>query len=251
MIKRHLKLKDTIRDFRFFLTSKIVRFLPTFNTRGKTVLIIAPHPDDEVLGCGGLINRLCENGNPPYIAILTHGEASHAGCCLIDSTELGIKRIELARNADSILGVPLDNIKILNYKDGAVPQHDEGGALCQYIKLIKPEIVLIPHWGEGWLDHVNVASLISDYIDNNMEVYEYCVWSWYYVMWAGNFGLAKLSWDKANVIKLNKEERTIKESALKEYLTPIADCGKPYSGVLPSQLIKSGNSDIELYFKRH
>ena len=38
------------------------------------VLVIAPHPDDEVLGCGGLMARLADIGRPADVAIVTEGK---------------------------------------------------------------------------------------------------------------------------------------------------------------------------------
>ena len=45
---------------------------------GRT-LILAPHPDDECLGCGGLIATLCAMGRPPRVVVLTDGTGSHPG----------------------------------------------------------------------------------------------------------------------------------------------------------------------------
>jgi LmbE family N-acetylglucosaminyl deacetylase len=44
---------------------------------GRTV-ILAPHPDDESLGCGGLIATLCRLGRPPLVIVVTDGTGSHA-----------------------------------------------------------------------------------------------------------------------------------------------------------------------------
>jgi LmbE family N-acetylglucosaminyl deacetylase len=44
---------------------------------GGRALILAPHPDDESLGCGGLIAAACEAGQPPIVVILTDGAGSH------------------------------------------------------------------------------------------------------------------------------------------------------------------------------
>ena len=43
---------------------------------GRTV-ILAPHPDDESLGCGGMIAELCRIGRPPLVMVVTDGTGSH------------------------------------------------------------------------------------------------------------------------------------------------------------------------------
>ena len=37
----------------------------------KKILVIAPHPDDEVLGCGGIIKKYSQNGDEVFLAVLT------------------------------------------------------------------------------------------------------------------------------------------------------------------------------------
>ena len=46
---------------------------------GERPLILAPHADDESLGCGGLIAACCERGQPPVVAILTDGACVPSG----------------------------------------------------------------------------------------------------------------------------------------------------------------------------
>lgn len=46
---------------------------------GHRAVIIAPHPDDEVLGCGGLMQGLAALGRPIQLISVTDGSASHPG----------------------------------------------------------------------------------------------------------------------------------------------------------------------------
>ena len=46
-------------------------------TGNRCALILAPHPDDESLGCGGLIAEACARGRPPAVIIVSDGTGSH------------------------------------------------------------------------------------------------------------------------------------------------------------------------------
>ena len=41
------------------------------------LVILAPHPDDESLGCGGIIAACCTAGMPPFVVVITDGAGSH------------------------------------------------------------------------------------------------------------------------------------------------------------------------------
>ena len=56
----------------------------------RNLLVIAPHCDDEVLGCGGIIAKNSNNGNNVYIAIITNG---HIGAPEIFSRE-GTEKVQ-------------------------------------------------------------------------------------------------------------------------------------------------------------
>lgn len=209
------------------------------------VLIIAPHPDDEVIGCGGLIGRLVAEGRPPHVVILTGGEGSHRGCCNTSEEEIKTARRTLTRHALSILGMPGENIHELDFPDGAIGVHveDERRRLKELIDVIKPDAVFVPHWGEGWNDHVIVKSLITPLVSEESSIWEYCVWMWYYNVWRG------LDWRNAAKLQLSPTEHQLKLAAIDAYIKPLASCGRPWSGVLPQPFIKANQSSTELYFK--
>lgn len=74
--------------------------------QGRLPIIIAPHPDDESLGCGGLIAQLCAAGTPPHVVILTDGCHSHPELQTHPPERLRHMREEEAREALHILGLP-------------------------------------------------------------------------------------------------------------------------------------------------
>ena len=63
------------------------------------VLVIAPHPDDEVLGCGGTIAKYAANGDEVYVCVMTKGREP------LFSPEAVERVREECRKADAYLGV--------------------------------------------------------------------------------------------------------------------------------------------------
>jgi len=207
------------------------------------VLIVAPHPDDEVIGCGGLIARLTAEGRAPHVVILTGGEGSHRGCCDVAPAEMIQARRGLTRKALQILGVPAENIHELNYPDGGISaEHPQTEELRRLIAEIQPQSVFVPHWGEGWPDHVRTAEIVKSIVPQDVEVWEYCVWMWFYNVWRG------LDWNNAAVLRMTPAEHALKLRAMDAYIRPLAPCGKPWSGVLPPLFVKANQWDKELYF---
>ena len=85
-------------------------------------LILAPHPDDEVLGCGGFVIEASKRGRPPLIVAVTDGAGSHPGSIAYPPERLkGVRAAEL-RSAAQILGVPKKHIRFLNLPDTRAPR---------------------------------------------------------------------------------------------------------------------------------
>lgn len=207
-------------------------------------LILAPHPDDEVFGCGGLIARLVAEGRAPYVAVLTGGGASHRNCCDVAEKEIVSARRVLTRRAAVELGLPAENIFELNYPDGNIGGcHPEQEArLREIIDETNPDILLVPHSGEGWPDHLAVREMGLRLAPARTEVYEYCVWMWYYLQ-------RSLDWTNAASLRMTSDEHDRKLAAIRAYTSECAPCGKPWVGVLPQLFVKANSADIELYFK--
>jgi LmbE family N-acetylglucosaminyl deacetylase/glycosyltransferase involved in cell wall biosynthesis len=215
----------------------------TFSSYGN-VVIIAPHPDDEVIGCGGLIARLVAEGRPPHIIVMTGGEGSHAGCCPTDAQTIITARRGLTRKALAILGVPESHLHEMNFRDGGISDtYPEVEKLRRLLAQLHPDSVLVPHWGEGWPDHVRTAQIVKDLCDEKVHVWEYCVWMWYYNVWRN------LDWKHAACLRMSATEHKKKLNAMEAYIKPLAPCGHPWSGVLPKLFVKANQGTKELYFR--
>lgn len=209
------------------------------------VTIVAPHPDDEAIGCSGLIQRLLKEAKEVHVIILSGGEQSHATCCNINKQDVIEARKKLSLQATAILGLPQQNLHQLNYPDGNIRfNHPETERLQTLLKILQPTAIFIPHRKEGWSDHLEANSIVQKLLqkDKTIPIYEYCVWFWYYNSW-------KSDWKNAYLLRMNEDEHAIKNNAIDSYIYPKAPCGRPWSGTLPGVFIKANRWGKELYFK--
>ena len=148
------------------------------------VWVIAPHPDDESLGCGGLLAELAELGTPTWALLLTDGGASHPA-----SVDWPRERLVLQRCAEwhaglDLLGVHPDRRVALNLPDGRLPfPRQEGGsaaaaAIRSALALAVPATVLLPWRRDPHPDHRAAHALISLALEEWSAVrrLEYTVW---------------------------------------------------------------------------
>lgn len=83
-------------------------------------VVLAPHPDDETLGCGGLIAEACSAGRDVWVAILTDGSGSHRSALFPPMRLAALRRTE-AWAAAAALGLPQERLIFMGFRDGAAP----------------------------------------------------------------------------------------------------------------------------------
>jgi LmbE family N-acetylglucosaminyl deacetylase len=109
---------------------------PSFSPTGlppidaaTTLLVVAPHPDDETLCCAGVIQRVLHAGGQASVVWITSGDASRLSLMLSGRTlfptaaqarQLGARRMAEARAAAVLLGLPAAGQLFLGYPDGGL-----------------------------------------------------------------------------------------------------------------------------------
>ena len=122
----------------------------------KKVLVIAPHPDDEVLGAGGTIAKLVKEGKDVSLLIVTDGSSSqyHNADNLDEIIEK--KKIETRLCAD-VLGIKdiyyggLPDMKL-----DSTPHVAINGVIEEVVDKVQPDTVFTHFWGDVNCDHQNV-----------------------------------------------------------------------------------------------
>jgi LmbE family N-acetylglucosaminyl deacetylase len=159
------------------------------------VTVLAPHPDDESLGCGGLLALLAAAGRPIKVLVMSDGAGSHPASRQFPAPRLRAQRREEVLGAMAALGVPAKAIGFLDAPDGDVPNH--GPRLEQAAQAVRDfagqttlaaTLGLDPHKDHAatWAIARRAARL------GGLRLLGYPVWSWRYLHPAMNEGLGPL-----------------------------------------------------------
>lgn len=119
------------------------------------ILVIAAHPDDEVLGCGGTVARLAAEGHAVSILILANGLTARADCDATQAAERLAVHHERARRAGALLGAR--EVNLAGFPDqrmDTVPLLDVTQAIEREIARMRPVTVFTQHGGDLNYDHV-------------------------------------------------------------------------------------------------
>ncbi|MFA6394276.1 MAG: PIG-L deacetylase family protein [Patescibacteria group bacterium] len=133
----------------------------------QKMLIIAPHPDDEVLGCGGTIKKYSKAGDEVFLCVVTKAYPPEWSKSFIKN------RAKEVVAANNILGIKKTFfLDFPTVKLDTVPQKELNEAILSVIKIVKPRIVYLPHCGDINKDHrlVFEAGLVALRPSNNTSV---------------------------------------------------------------------------------
>jgi LmbE family N-acetylglucosaminyl deacetylase len=145
---------------------------------GARVVVVAPHPDDEILACGGLLQCLAA---APLLVAVTDGEGSHPGSPAWPRERLRATRGDETRAALAVLGwadvAPLR----LHIADGGVAAAQD--ALAERLAaLLGPGDVVVTTWRyDGHPDHEATArACLLAAARRGARVLEAPVWGWHW-----------------------------------------------------------------------
>ena len=219
---------------------------------GQRAVIIAPHPDDEVLACGGLLQLLFAQDSRILLVAVTDGDASHPGSTLRPPALLAQQRIrETAAALDALglgLGKSANALQVLRARlpDGGVAAHIEQlYTLLQQI-LRAEDVVFVTSRGDGHPDHeaCGLAAAMASRACSATLV-EMPVWSWH---WAAP-GDPRLPWGRARRLDFGPDIFQRKRQAVTCFdsqLHPDSSNGQP--AVLPPHVLARLLHPYEVYF---
>jgi LmbE family N-acetylglucosaminyl deacetylase len=165
-------------------------------------VIIAPHPDDEVLGCGGIMQLLAAAGRPLQLISVTDGSASHPGSQRWTVERLSVVRPQESAEALRRLGLPMHSLKWLRggFTDTQVAAQET--ELSEFIAgyLHASDVVFTTWRQDGHSDHEAVGRASVEAARRvGATCHELPVWTWH---WATPED-ASVPWERARKILLS------------------------------------------------
>jgi LmbE family N-acetylglucosaminyl deacetylase len=231
-----------------WLASKHLDDLPECDLRTwvqsyRRIWIIAPHPDDEILGLGAAVVELSRLGARLGFLSVTDGEASHPGSPRWTPDALRIARHDELRRALDVLGVAGDIVR-LRIPDGQVASHRDALFDGLIGRVESGDLMLVTWRRDGHPDHeacAEVARRVTDRIGAAMI--EYPVWMWH---WAA-IDEASIPWSRARRLPASASARARKAEALAQFVSQTT-ADDTHDAILPPHVLRRFARPFELVF---
>lgn len=126
-------------------------------TKPQRILVLAPHGDDEVLGCGGVIAKYANLGAQIAVCIITEPYESEWTAEYVRRRPKEIAKAHRALGVKKTFMLGLPTVKL-----DTIGQKEINDKLADVVRRFRPEVIYIPHAGDLNRDHriVHEAALV-------------------------------------------------------------------------------------------
>ena len=227
-------------------------------TLGSTV-VVAPHPDDEALGCGGLLALLHQTGQPTAAVLVSDGSMSHPNSELFSPAARRAVREAEFRHALSLLEADATEPLLLRLPDSCVPDAADAAGFEAAVTRLRAFLVeqqaatvLVPWRRDPHPDHRATAALVQAALAGLPQPprrLEYVVWAWERAA-AGDLPTPQ---DAVRGFRLNTEtvvpqkQRAI--AAHRSQVAPGVFTDDPGGFLLSSEMLAHFAEPYEVYFE--
>lgn len=187
---------------------------------GSRLIILAPHPDDEILACGGLLAAMVSRQDDVQLISVTDGEGSHPGSARWPQTLLSVERRRESELALGRLGFDVPRLawQRLAMADGRVA--DSADSLIALLAQdLRPSDVLLTTWRhDGHCDHEAVGHCAAQAAaSKGARLLEMPVWAWH---WAEPND-PRIPWVQARKLVLTDDQLLRKRKAVDAHLSQL------------------------------
>ena len=222
----------------------------------KRILVVAPHPDDETLGCGGLIADTVSRGGSVFTLFVTDGGASHPESAAWPRRRLVAERQKEAEMALELLGAGDQPRAFLRLRDSDMPKPDSAqwqsliSSIMTTLVDFDPELVLLPWRRDPHCDHREAYELLTEALDlagGPAQRLEYAIW-------LEELGAPEDFPQPGEIEPIElpiDRHRAIKEAAVKAHSTQLGEIDEEAPGgfFLGRETLARLIGPVEIYFK--
>jgi LmbE family N-acetylglucosaminyl deacetylase len=210
--------------------------------RDRGLIVIAPHPDAEVLGCGGLLAWAADHAVPTRVVFLTDGERSRPQA----GDDVGVVRRDEAVRACGTLGISVHKIRFLGLPNAGLETltpRDRNRVTQSLRQLIAPRgrsLVAVTAETDSHDDHRAAYALARDAVVAlpGTELMAYPIWSWL---------ASEISVPLKGVRISIRDQLTNKRQALATYASQQDHASLDANGsTLPQELLRHVDADTEV-----
>ncbi len=205
-----------------------------------SAVVVAAHPDDEVLGVGGIMALLAASGARLRLVSVTDGEASHPGPA--GAGPLGRRRTAETAQALRALGAPHTEVVRLRLPDTGVAAHEDELS-ARLAGLTEGFDVCLAPWDQDvHADHEAAGRAARRASGRTLS---YPVWMWH---WAVP-GDPRVPWGRALRVPLPAREVARKRAAVGCFASQLEDRGAGLGPVLAPGTVAHFRRDVEVLFR--
>jgi LmbE family N-acetylglucosaminyl deacetylase len=222
---------------------RLLHELPVVDISGwSSVVVVAAHPDDEVLGVGGVLAMLAASRARLRLVAVTDGEASHPGLDQAAAGRLAERRVAETSTALRRLGAPVEIVR-LRVPDTGVGRR-EAEVRAELTKLVSGFRMCLAPWdGDLHADHEAAGRAAREACaEQGVSLLSYPIWTWH---WAHPRD-SRVPWERAARIPLSPDVAWRKRQAIDCFRSQLRPRGTHRAPVLPPEVIAHFIRDQEV-----
>lgn len=209
------------------------------------LVVVAPHPDDEVLACGGLIAMHRAEGGDVAVIAVTDGEASHGSLPLQHAQALAVTRCTESAAGLQQLGLKGVAVARLALPDGQVARHMMRLARRLQLLLLPTDVVVTTWRRDGHPDHdaTGLATSLAC-AAVGCRLLEAPVWMWHWASPGDSF----VPWHRLQRLPLSPQALNRKQAALAAHASQLDASQRPGGAVLGAAIVARAHRADEYFF---
>lgn len=211
----------------------------------QRLVVVAPHPDDEVLACGALMAMHAARGGEVVIVAVTDGEGSHGEGSGMNRVELAARRRRERLQGLMQLGLEQPSVHALALRDGQV--QTQAMLLRGWLLFfLRPGDVVVSTWEcDGHPDHDTTGRITRQTCSHlGCRFLAAPVWMWHWAAAAD----ARVPWQRLQRLDLGAQAWSRKQAALAAHVTQLTPRSDTVGAVLGAALLARAAWPHEYYF---